>query len=128
MAKGQVAKTKAAKAEFETVASAATVAAPLSSGERRMLWLNRGLLLGALFSALLVYGECLNAGWFYDDNDYVLLDPRINHLKLFLPGYWSQPPPELDKFGGQNLILPGYDKPVIGDRYLWHLSFALERA
>jgi hypothetical protein len=104
----------------------------LSSGaadpeSRRLAWINRGMLAGALLAALLVYHTCLNAGWFYDDQDYVLLDPRVGNLKLFMPGSWSQPPPSLDELG-QNLMLPGYDKPVIADRYLWHLSFALERA
>ena len=93
---------------------------------RRLAWINRGMLAGALLAALLVYHTCLNAGWFYDDQDYVLLDPRVGNLKLFMPGSWSQPPPSLDELG-QNLMLPGYDKPVIADRYLWHLNFALER-
>jgi len=129
MAKARGEKTNAAVAE----AAAAPAAAPeLSSGQSaanftRLMWLNRGLLLGALLAALAVYGATLNAGWFYDDQDYVLLDPRVNNLSLFMPGSWSKPPPPLQNPSGQTLILPGYDKPVIDDRYLWHLSFALER-
>lgn len=127
MAKAHGDKTTAAAATEELPKSESVLPAAASSGSTRLFWLNRGLLLGAVFSALLVYGACLNAGWFYDDQDYVLLDPRVTNLKLFLPGNWSKPPPELDTIGGQNLILPGYDKPLIFDRYLWHLSFALER-
>jgi len=89
-------------------------------------WLNGGLLGAALLAALIVYWPVLQAGWFYDDGDYVVNDPRLNHLDLFLPWNMSQPPPPLDADGGI-LRLPGYDKPLVADRYVWRLSFALER-
>jgi hypothetical protein len=91
-------------------------------------WINRALLGAALVAAALVYGQCLDAGWFYDDADYVLGDPRINHLELFWPWHWSDQPPALDKTEEIERVIPGYEKPLIADRYLWHLSFALERS
>ena len=101
---------------------------------KRYNWI---LLALALLAALIVYWPStaehpglsyLGAGWFYDDSDYIINDPRIDHLELFLPSHWSSPPPPLDSHGGPALVLPGYNNPLITDRYLWHLSFALERA
>jgi hypothetical protein len=127
-ARGGKSNTATAEAPAVPVTSAGADAKPVDADSLRLVWINRGMLLGALLAALLVYATTLSAGWFYDDQDYVLLDPRVNNLKLFMPGSWSQPPPPLMNPAGQTIILPGYDKPVIADRYLWHLSFALERA
>ena len=88
---------------------------------------NAVLLALAWLAAWAVYSPVIGAGWFYDDADYVLADPRLNHLELFLPGHWSSPPPEIEGVKEGTFFLPGYDKPVIADRYLWRLSLALER-
>ena len=85
------------------------------------------LLAGAWIAAWIVYSPALHAPWFYDDSDYVLNDPRLTRLELFSPAHWSDPPPALDNPHDEALHLPGYGKPLINDRYLWRLSFALER-
>jgi hypothetical protein len=85
------------------------------------------LLAGAWLAACIVYSPVLRAPWFYDDADYVLNDPRLNRLELFLPSHWSDPPPPLDSARDGTPYLPGYGKPLIADRYLWRLSFALEK-
>src|SRR6266571_4896010 len=46
--------------------------------QRQKRW-NAGLLVFALLGALCIYWPVLQAGWFYDDSDYVLNDPRLNH-------------------------------------------------
>jgi hypothetical protein len=86
------------------------------------------LLLGlALLLAWAVFSPVLNADWFYDDADYVLADPRLDHLELFQPGNWfAKPSPDSLKID-ESIVLPGFDRPVIEDRYVWRLSLALER-
>ena len=90
-------------------------------------WRPWALLLAALFAGLIVYSPATNAGWFYDDGDYVILDPRLDHFELYLPNHWHDAPPPLQKPGEPPLYLPGYDKPIYAERFLWHFSFALER-
>lgn len=89
--------------------------------------LNWLLLAAALFAAWIVYNPVLHAQWFYDDSDYVLQDPRLDHLELFWPSHWHDAPPALEESRDGPLHLPGYGQPVIKDRYLWRLSFALEK-
>ena len=96
--------------------------------DKTQTWINRALLAAALASAAIVYGQCIEANWFYDDVDYVLGDPRVGQLKLFLPWHWSDKPPPLDSPEELERVIPGYEKPLIADRFLWHLSFALERS
>ena len=86
------------------------------------------MLALALLAAIAVYGIAVTDRWFYDDADYVLNDPRLESLRLFSPLHWHEPPPPLPKEASPDLYLPGYDKPLIADRYVWRLSFALERA
>jgi len=93
-------------------------------------WLERApglLLVLAIAGALAVYSVALKAPWFYDDADYVLSDPRLEQLALFSPFNWHKPPPALPQSADPAIHLPGYDKPLIADRYVWRLSFALER-
>src|SRR5579862_3979864 len=91
-------------------------------------WRVWALLLGALLAGLLVYWPTTGITQaFYDDNDYVSLDPRLDHLELYMPNHWGEAPPPLEKPGQPPLFIPGYDKPIYAERYLWHLSFAVER-
>ncbi|HEY3324707.1 MAG TPA: hypothetical protein VGP72_29920 [Planctomycetota bacterium] len=85
------------------------------------------LIAIAWLAAWAVYNPVIGAKWFYDDSDYILGDPRLDHLELFLPAHWSSPPPPIPNRAGEELFLPGYNKPMIGDRYLWHLSLAVEK-
>ncbi len=121
-----MAKDKDRKKQAPTV-----IPAPESAGARNrgmaQFWPPLALLLLALIAAFVAYEPSLSAGWFYDDNDYVLLDPRIDHPELFLPWHWHDTPPSLERPGQPTLVIPGYEKPLIADRFLWHLSFALER-
>lgn len=94
---------------------------------RRTEQVSRFLLPVALLAAALVYWPCLRAGWLYDDADYVLGDPRLDRLELFWPAHWDEAPPPVDTVEGSEKHLPGYGQPLIRDRYLWRLSFALER-
>ena len=121
MAKDKERKKQAAEQE---VVAATKAAAGRNAAE---FWPPLALLLLALLAAFVVYEPVLSAGWFYDDNDYVLLDPRMDHIELFLPWHWSDPPPSLDRPGQPPLVIPGYEKPMILERFLWHFSFALER-
>src|SRR5579862_3498419 len=98
--------------------------APLKLSAR--FW-NRCLLAAALLAGLVVYWPAQHADWFYDDTDYVVNDPRLKHIELFLPWHWHDPPPPLEAQGISAEQLPGYGKPLIADRYVWRLSFALER-
>ena len=88
---------------------------------------NSTLLCAAFLAACVVYAGALRSGWFYDDQENMLDDPRLDHLELFLPGHWTDAPPPLVDNGDPLTVLPGYGKPLIADRYLWRLSFALER-
>jgi hypothetical protein len=85
------------------------------------------LLCAAWICGLLVFSPALEGGWICDDYDYVLNDPRLNHLSLFLPGHWSDPPPALNNLPDGAPFLPAYQSPMTSDRFLWRLSFALER-
>jgi hypothetical protein len=102
---------------------------PLSipSSEDRAAGIGLLLLCLAWIAALLVYSPALKAGWFNDDPDYVLNDPRLDHLELFWPSRWSDPPPALNTTVAGDQFLPAYQRPLIEDRFLWRLSFALER-
>lgn len=88
---------------------------------------NSWLLGLALLASVCIYWPVLGANWFYDDSDYVLNDPRLNHLELFLPSQCASPPVLKEGAGPDATYLPGYHQPLISDRYLWRLSFALER-
>ena len=91
-------------------------------------WRVWALLLGALLAGLIVYWPTTGISQpFYDDNDYVILDPRLDQLELYMPNHWGEAPPPLEKPGQPPLYIPGYDKPIYAERYLWHLSFAIER-
>ena len=120
-------KDKVRKKQAEQDAVAAQETARAEARKRNDMWPPLALLLLALIAAFIVYAPALSAGWFYDDNDYVLLDPRMDHVELFLPWHWSDPPPSLERPGQPTLVIPGYEKPLIRERFLWHLSFALER-
>ncbi|MCY3023136.1 MAG: hypothetical protein NTW87_29520 [Planctomycetota bacterium] len=100
---------------------------PPGAAVQRAAAFNWFLLAFAWLAAWAVYSPALRAPWFYDDADYVLNDPRLGRLELFLPSHWSDPPPALENRRGETPYLPGYGKPLIADRYLWRLSFALER-
>ena len=99
---------------------------PASAKLGAAFW-NRCLLGAALLAASIVYWPASRADWFYDDVDYIVSDPRLDHIELFLPGHWHDPPPPLNAQGISVEQLPGYGKPLIEDRYVWRLSFALER-
>lgn len=82
----------------------------------------------ALVGAIAVFWPSLDAGWFYDDYDYVLADPRLDRMDLFLPGGWSAMPPPLPETEDGVRYLPGYGQSMFADRFLWRFSFAAERA
>jgi len=106
---------------------AVTEPAPGAPPPRTHSTLNWLLLAAAWFAAWIVYSPVLQAHWFYDDSDYVLQDPRLDHLELFWPSHWHDAPPPLEESRDGPLVLPGYGQPLIKDRYLWRLSFALEK-
>ena len=106
--------------------NATTDAIPASAKHSAAFW-NRCMLGAALLAASVVYWPALRADWFYDDIDYIVNDPRLDHIELFLPGHWYDPPPPLNAQGISVEQLPGYGKPLIEDRYVWRMSFALER-
>lgn len=86
------------------------------------------LLAGAWLAAWLVYSPVIHAGWLYDDIQHVVNDPRHKHLELFSPQRWSDPHPSLESPEDEAIFLPNYNKPLYADRFIWRLSFALERA
>lgn len=105
---------------ISTCESTATLRHRLQTG-------NVFLLCAAWAAALVVFSPALEGGWLSDDYDYVLNDPRLNNLQLFVPGHWSDSPPVLKETPDGTPFLPEYQRPLISDRFIWRLSFAVER-
>jgi tetratricopeptide (TPR) repeat protein len=75
----------------------------------------------------IIYGPLLGAGWFYDDEEFIVNDPRLNHIELFSPNHWFDPPTPPSPSSNELHAFASYEKPLIADRYVFRLSFALER-
>lgn len=91
------------------------------------LFWTRTLLIIAVIAGAIVYSPAVRQNFMYDDSDYILADPRLDHPELFLPSGWKTPPPPLADEAGEELHLPAYQRPLIEDRFLWRLSFGMER-
>src|SRR5688572_1353181 len=91
-----------------------------------LVW-NRTLLIIAVVVGAIVFSPAVRQNFMYDDSDYIIADPRLDHPELFLPSGWKTPPPPLADEAGEELHLPAYQRPLIEDRFLWRLSFGMER-